>query len=119
MSELDVTLRDGRTLHVFDVGDPDGKVVVEHHGTPGSGLPYPPDIERVEERGLRVLRYDRAGYGESTLNPGRSVVDVVADIEDVLDALEIDRYVSLGGSGGCPIRSPAVLAPSVAVRPRR
>jgi pimeloyl-ACP methyl ester carboxylesterase len=29
-------------------------------------------------------------------------VDVVADIEDVLDSLEIERYVSLGGSGGCP-----------------
>ncbi len=102
MTELDVTLRDGRTLHVYDVGDPEGNAVVEHHGTPGSGLPYPPDVERARERGLRLVRYDRAGYGGSTPNPGRSVVDVVADIEDVLDALEIERYVSLGGSGGCP-----------------
>ena len=102
MSELDVALRDGRTLHVYDLGDPDGKVVVEHHGTPGSGLMYPPDAELARERGLRVVRYDRAGYGGSTPNPGRSVVDVVADIEDVLDALAVERYVSLGGSGGCP-----------------
>jgi pimeloyl-ACP methyl ester carboxylesterase len=102
MTELDVTLRDGRTLHVFDVGEPDGRVVVEHHGTPGSGLPYPPDVERARERGLRLVRYDRAGYGGSTPNPGRSVVDVVADIEDVLDELGIERYASLGGSGGCP-----------------
>jgi pimeloyl-ACP methyl ester carboxylesterase len=29
-------------------------------------------------------------------------VDVVADIEDVLDAFEVEWYVSLGGSGGCP-----------------
>lgn len=102
MTELDVTLRDGRTLHVYDDGDPAGKVVVQHHGTPGSGLGYPPDNELGRERGLRILRYDRAGYGGSTPNPGRSVVDVVADIEDVLDALEVERYVSLGGSGGCP-----------------
>jgi pimeloyl-ACP methyl ester carboxylesterase len=102
VTELDVTLRDGRTLHVFDVGDPDGNVVLEQHGTPGSGLPYPPDIELARERGLRVLRYDRAGYGGSTPNPGRSVADVVPDIEDVLDHLGVERYASLGGSGGCP-----------------
>ena len=102
MSERDVTLRDGRTLHVFDEGDPQGNVVVQHHGTPGSGLGYPPDHELGRERGLRIIRYDRAGYGGSTPKPGRSVVDVVADIEDVLDAFEIERYVSLGGSGGCP-----------------
>jgi pimeloyl-ACP methyl ester carboxylesterase len=102
MSELDVTLRDGRTLHVYDEGDPNGNVVVQHHGTPGSGLGFPPDNERGRERGLRIIRYDRAGYGGSTPKPGRSVVDVVADIEDVLDAFDVERYVSLGGSGGCP-----------------
>jgi pimeloyl-ACP methyl ester carboxylesterase len=102
MTELDVTLRDGRTLHVYDDGDPDGNVVVQHHGTPGSGLTYPPDIEGARERGLRLVSYDRAGYGGSTPKPGRSVVDVVVDIEDVLDSLEIERYVSFGGSGGCP-----------------
>jgi pimeloyl-ACP methyl ester carboxylesterase len=102
MTELDVTLRDGRTLHVYDGGDPDGNVLVEHHGTPGSGLGYPPDLELARERGLRDIRYDRAGYGGSTPNPGRSVVDVVADIENVLDELGIERYTSLGGSGGCP-----------------
>jgi pimeloyl-ACP methyl ester carboxylesterase len=102
MNELDITLRDGRTLHVYDNGEPDDNVVIEHHGTPGSGLGYPPDIERALERGLRIIRYDRAGYGGSTPNPGRSVADVVPDIEDVLDALEIERYVSFGGSGGCP-----------------
>jgi pantetheine-phosphate adenylyltransferase len=53
--EWDVTLRDGRTLHVYDDGDPDGLVVVEHHGTPGSGLTYPPDLELARERGLRVI----------------------------------------------------------------
>jgi hypothetical protein len=55
VSERDVTLRDGRTLHVYDDGDSDGLVVVEHHGTPGSGLTYPPDLELARERGLRVI----------------------------------------------------------------
>ena len=73
MSERDVTLRDGRTLHVYEDGDRGGFVVVEHHGTPGSGLSYPPDLEKARERGLRVVSYDRAGYGGSTPKPGRAV----------------------------------------------
>jgi pimeloyl-ACP methyl ester carboxylesterase len=102
MNERDVSLRDGRTLHVYDDGDPQGNVVVEHHGTPGCGLSYAPDVELARERGLRVVSYDRAGYGGSTTSPGRSVADVAADIEDVADALGIERFVTLGGSGGCP-----------------
>jgi pimeloyl-ACP methyl ester carboxylesterase len=102
VSERDIALRDGRTLHVYDEGDPDGLVVVEHHGTPGSGLGYPPDVEIARERGLRVIAYDRAGYGGSTAKPGRRVVDIASDVEDVLDALGIERFASLGASGGAP-----------------
>jgi pimeloyl-ACP methyl ester carboxylesterase len=102
MSERDVTLRDGRTLHVYDVGVPDGLAVVEHHGTPGSGLRYPPDVELARKRGLRIVSYDRAGYGGSTPKPGRRVADIAADVEDVLDELGVDEFVSVGGSGGGP-----------------
>jgi pimeloyl-ACP methyl ester carboxylesterase len=113
VSERDVTLRDGRTLHVYEEGDPDGRVVVEHHGTPGCGLAYPPDLELALARGLRIVSYDRAGYGGSTAKPGRSVADVAADVEDVLDALGVDRFAASGGSGGCPhaFACGALLAP--------
>jgi pimeloyl-ACP methyl ester carboxylesterase len=99
---VNVELRDGRTLFVYDLADPNGLPIVEHHGTPGSGLMYAPDMELAREKGLRIISYDRAGYGESTAQPGRSVVDVANDIEDVVDALGIDRFATLGGSGGCP-----------------
>jgi pimeloyl-ACP methyl ester carboxylesterase len=102
VTELDVTLRDGRTLHIYDEGDPNGHVVVEHHGTPGSGLAYEPDIEKARERGLRLIGYDRAGYGTSTPNPGRVVADIAKDIADVLDALGVERFATIGGSGGGP-----------------
>jgi pimeloyl-ACP methyl ester carboxylesterase len=102
VSERDVTLRDGRTLHVYDEGDPNGAVVVEHHGTPGSGVPYAPDNELARARGLRLISYDRAGYGGSTPNPGRVVADIAEDIADLLDALEVDRFATIGGSGGGP-----------------
>jgi pimeloyl-ACP methyl ester carboxylesterase len=113
VNELDITLRDGRTLHVYDHGEPDGRVVVHHHGTPGCGLAYPPDMVLARSKGLRIVSYDRAGYGDSTPNPGRSVADVAADIEDVVDHLGIERFATLGGSGGCPhsFACGALLAP--------
>jgi pimeloyl-ACP methyl ester carboxylesterase len=102
VSERDVTLRDGRTLHVFDDGDPEGFVVVDHHGTPGSGLTYAPDVELARERGLRLISYDRAGYGDSTPKPGRVVADIANDVVDVLDALAVEHFASIGASGGAP-----------------
>jgi pimeloyl-ACP methyl ester carboxylesterase len=102
MNARDITLRDGRTFHLYDDGDPDGAVVVVHHGTPGSGLPYAPHSALAQERGLRLISYDRAGYGGSTPNPGRDVAAVTEDIDDVLDALGVEHFASLGGSGGGP-----------------
>jgi pimeloyl-ACP methyl ester carboxylesterase len=102
MSERDVVLRDGRTLHIYDEGDPDGAALVLHHGTPGSGILYEPHVVDARSRGLRLIAYDRAGYGDSSPNPGRAVAAIADDIEDVLDALGIERFATAGGSGGGP-----------------
>ena len=95
---LSVGLPDGRSLEVHELGDPDGFPIVFHHGTPGSGTIY----ARWATPGVRVIAYDRAGYGGSTRRPGRAVVDVVADITAVADALGLDRFATWGLSGGGP-----------------
>ncbi|HZS30634.1 MAG TPA: alpha/beta hydrolase [Gaiellaceae bacterium] len=102
MSELDVTLPDGRTLHVHDDGDPQGFPVVFHHGTPACGRLHPHDIEDARAKGIRLIGFDRAGYGRSDANFGRSVGDVAADVADMLDALAADRFATWGHSGGGP-----------------
>jgi pimeloyl-ACP methyl ester carboxylesterase len=102
VSELDVSLRDGRTLHVFDEGDPAGKAVVVHNGTPSAGQLYAQHVEDARARGIRLIGYDRAGYGGSTPKPGRTVADVVDDIAAALDALGVDRFATWGLSGGGP-----------------
>jgi pimeloyl-ACP methyl ester carboxylesterase len=67
-------------------------------------------------RGLRLVTTSRPGYGDSTRQAGRSVADVVADTEAVLDALRADRCVVAGWSGGgphalaCAARLPAAAA---------
>jgi len=89
---------DGRTLELHELGDPDGFPVLYHHGTPGSGTLY----SRWETPGVRLVAYDRAGYGGSTRRRGRSVADVVEDVELIADTLGFERYATWGLSGGGP-----------------
>jgi pimeloyl-ACP methyl ester carboxylesterase len=56
----------------------------------------------VVEAGLRLITYDRPGYGQSARHKGRRVVDCVADITAIADELGIDRFFVKGGSGGGP-----------------
>jgi pimeloyl-ACP methyl ester carboxylesterase len=102
VTELDVSLPDGRTLHVHDEGDPGGLAVVVHHGTPGSGRLHPHDSEDAAAKGIRLIGFDRAGYGRSDAHFGRSVGDVAADVAGLLDALGEDRFATWGHSGGGP-----------------
>lgn len=95
-------LPDGRTLDIDVSGPDDGIPLVFHHGTPGAVPPVRAMQRATSERGLRLVTYSRAGYGESTRNPGRSVVDVVADVEAVLDHLGADQCLTAGWSGGGP-----------------
>ena len=89
---------DGRTLELHELGDPNGFPVVHHHGTPGSGLLN----DRWATPGIRLVGYDRAGYGASSRRAGRVVADVVEDVTAIADALGFERYATWGLSGGGP-----------------
>lgn len=95
---------DGRPLAVEDRGDPAGWPVLVHHGTPSSRLVtrYGPYERDAAKRGLRLIGYDRPGYGESLPQPGRSVADTAADVRAICAQLGIERLVTWGHSGGGP-----------------
>jgi pimeloyl-ACP methyl ester carboxylesterase len=94
---------DGRALAFDEVGDPAGAPVFVIHGTPGCRLSgRHPDLSRVTAAGLRLVTYDRPGYGRSTRQSGRSVVDCVSDVARIADELEIQRFAVSGASGGGP-----------------
>ncbi|MEO7260832.1 MAG: alpha/beta hydrolase [Jatrophihabitantaceae bacterium] len=93
---------DGRALGVAQWGDPDGSAVFGLHGTPGSRFGRPSDEAGLERAGLRMVTYDRPGYGVSDRQPGRRVVECAEDVAAIADALDIGRFAVTGGSGGGP-----------------
>ena len=97
-----VHTRDGRTLAVEDCGDPAGRPVLVHMGTPGSRHLYDPVAQDAAARGLKLISYDRPGYGGSSPQPGRSVADCAEDVRAICAALGLDRLAMWGMSGGGP-----------------
>ena len=59
-------------------------------------------LEEGAERGVRHISYSRPGYRGSERDPGRSVADCAADVAAIADALDIERFLCVGSSGGGP-----------------
>jgi pimeloyl-ACP methyl ester carboxylesterase len=103
MSVIDhVQLSDGRRLDVRVSGPADGVPVLFHHGTPGAATPIRAMERAAHTRGMRLVTSSRPGYGDSTRQPARRVVDVVEDTVSLLEAIEADRCIVAGWSGGGP-----------------
>jgi pimeloyl-ACP methyl ester carboxylesterase len=101
VTEIDLEFGDGRTLHVYDTGDAEGRLAVFwHHGTPNIGAPPEPLFAAAEDLGIRWVSYDRPGYGGSTPDPGRNLASAAACVSTVADRLGIDRFALVGHSGG-------------------
>jgi len=93
---------DGRTLAIEEAGDPGGRPVLVHNGTPNSRHLFGPVAADAAARGLRLIGYDRPGYGGSTPQPGRTVADCAADVRAICAGLGIGRLAMWGISGGGP-----------------
>lgn len=102
MEEHEVATQDGRVLKVLEDGDRMGRPVLVHNGMPNSRLLFARDVRSAQRLGIRLISYDRPGYGGSTRRPGRSVADCAEDVRAIARALEIDRLGVWGISGGGP-----------------
>lgn len=104
MNKLDHTIltESGRKIRILEAGKPDGVPILVHHGTPGSRLLNPKWIEDALSRGIRLIGYDRPGYGGSTPHPGRTVAGAADDLAAIAHALDLDRLAVWGHSGGGP-----------------
>jgi pimeloyl-ACP methyl ester carboxylesterase len=112
-----VQLPDGRRLDIRVSGPASGFPLVFHHGTPGAVTPFRALERAAHARGLRLVTTSRPGYGDSSRQPGRSVVNVAADTAAVLAAIGAERCLIAGWSGGGPhaLACGARLGPAAAV----
>jgi pimeloyl-ACP methyl ester carboxylesterase len=97
-----VTLPDGRDVDLLLAGPADGLPLVMHEGTPVGLVLFPATVQAAQDRHLQPVLVARPGYERSTPRPGRRVADVAADVAAVLDALDLDTFVTAGWSGGGP-----------------
>ena len=75
MIDTTIETRVGRTLTFRDWGDRSGRPLFYLHGSPGSRLLHGPDLDHIE-LGIRLITYDRPGYGGSERKSGRTIVKV-------------------------------------------
>jgi non-heme chloroperoxidase len=87
-------------VHVEDTGGP-GRPVVLIHGWPLSGESWKEQVPALSAAGLRVIRYDRRGFGQSD-KPSRGYeYDTLADdLHGVLEELDLHDVSLVGFSMG-------------------
>lgn len=98
---LQVKLDGDRVVQAYDSGG-DGPVVMWFHGSPQTGRPLAPVLSAAASRGIRMLSYARPSYGGSTGRIGRDVASAAGDSAAVADAAGVDRFATMGASGGGP-----------------
>lgn len=95
-------LPDGRKLGYAEYGNPDGVPLLYFHGFPMSRLEAWGTDAIARNRGIRVIAIDRPGYGLSTYQPNRRIVDWPTDVQDFARHVNLSRFAILGSSGGGP-----------------
>ncbi len=76
-------LRDGRQLSYEYYGDPNGMCLFGFHGSPGAAHNFAPLDEAATSLGVRLIAPDRPGYGGSTWDPDRKLLDWPEDIKEL------------------------------------
>src|SRR5262245_5567274 len=92
-----------RQLGYAEFGDPSGRLVLWHHGTPGARRQVPLTARRAAERlGLRIVCVERPGVGDSTNHRYQHIREWADDAAAVADHFGHDQFAVVGLSGGGP-----------------
>lgn len=97
-----LSLPDGRRLGFAEYGDLAGTPALYFTGGNNSRLEARTLAVPAAELGVRLIATDRPGFGLSTFQAGRTLLDWPNDVQALVRALDVDRYFVLGYSGGGP-----------------
>ncbi len=97
-----VRLSDGRTLSWTEYGDPNGEPLFFHHGIPSSRVAAGVMDPGAARAGVRLIAPERPGFGYSDPLPERTILDWPADLRQLADYLEFEKFSVAGISAGLP-----------------
>jgi pimeloyl-ACP methyl ester carboxylesterase len=97
-----ITAAGARKLEVELSGPDSGEAVMFHHGTPAAGNVPEARVQAGAARGLRHIAYSRPGYAGSDRSERRTVAECATDVAAIADALGVERFFTIGHSGGGP-----------------
>ncbi|MGB7861566.1 MAG: alpha/beta hydrolase, partial [Acidimicrobiia bacterium] len=104
MEEGVLSLADGRNLAYTMWGAPSAHAIFYCHGFPTNRRELDLLQPRLEQLGVgaRVVALNRPGYGASTFQANRSILDWPGDVAQAADQFGIGHFSVLGVSGGSP-----------------
>ncbi|ORY30172.1 Alpha/Beta hydrolase protein [Naematelia encephala] len=96
LSEQDQTMRlpGGRLLGF--------RPLIYLHGYPSSRIEAKPADDMAGRHGIRLLALDRPGFGLSTPQPNRTLLNYAEDVRHFAEVMHLDRFAIIGVSGGGP-----------------
>ncbi len=102
MNDSQIILPDGRVLAYLEIGEPSWPCLFFFHGAPLSRLHLAYLADGFVAEKIRVIAPERPGYGRSSPQPGRTLVDWSSDVRALADALGANRFLVSGHSSGGP-----------------
>lgn len=103
VSSCFITLSTGVTVRIAESGPKDGVAALLLHGWGGSLYMFRHGLERLPAFGIRSIAVDLRGYGlsDKPVRRGAYTLDAYcADVDALLDALELPRVALIGQSMG-------------------
>jgi len=93
-------LKDGRDFDYISNDSQSEVGILFHHGTPGECTGWQKWFSELA--GIKAIAASRPGYGLSDRRRARTVASDIDDQSQLLEFLGIDKFVSIGWSGGGP-----------------
>jgi pimeloyl-ACP methyl ester carboxylesterase/DNA-binding CsgD family transcriptional regulator len=97
-----IQLSNGRSIAYREFGAPDGVPLMLMPSSLRSSLGWPPESLAALDLGIRLIVPERPGLGLSDPDPDMTPASVAADMEEVADALGLDRFILSARSSGSP-----------------
>ncbi|TNF62793.1 MAG: alpha/beta hydrolase [Deltaproteobacteria bacterium] len=98
-----IRLNDRRLLGYAEYGVASGRPILWFHGSPGARGQLAPEARALAvARDIRLVVIERPGVGSSTPHLYDHLVEWAHDIAQFADARGIDRFATIGLSGGGP-----------------